>query len=57
MTRQEIIYGLDKLLEKIDTKGLFNKKHGADEITALKAAKQIIQEIPEHYIDNCQTRM
>ena len=52
MTRQEIIYGLDKLLEKIDTKGLFNKKHGADEITALRAARAIIEEVPDKFIDN-----
>lgn len=52
MTRQEILYGLDKLINKIDNKGIFNKKHDADEIMALKAAKSIVEEIPEKYIDN-----
>lgn len=54
MTRQEIIFGLDKLIDKIDKKGglLNNKKHGADEITALKAVRSIIEEVPDKYIDN-----
>ena len=42
MTRQEILYGLDKLLDKIDTKSIFNKKYDANEIMTLKTARKII---------------
>lgn len=56
MTRQEILYGLDKILEKMEKKGglLGGKKYSADEVTAVQAAKSIIEQIPDNFIDNYQ---
>lgn len=56
MTRHEILYGLDKILEKMEKKGglLGRKKYGADEITAVRAAGSIIEQIPDNFIDNYQ---
>lgn len=56
MTRQEILYGLNKILEKMEKKGglLGGKKYDADEITAVRATKSIIEQIPDNFIDNYQ---
>jgi hypothetical protein len=56
MTRHEILYGLDKILEKMEKNSglLGGKKYGADEITSVRAAKSIIEQIPDNYIDNYQ---
>lgn len=56
MTRHEILYGLDKILKKMEKNGglLGGKKYGADEITAVQAAESIIEQIPDNFIDNYQ---
>ena len=43
-------------MKKMEKKGglLGGKKYGADEVTAVQAAKSIIEQIPDNYIDNYQ---
>ena len=55
MTKQEILYGLDKLyLNKMTKKsGIMGiKKFESDDITSVEAAIKILTDLPDKYFDN-----
>ena len=60
MTKQEILYGLDKLyLNKMTKKsGIMGiKKFESDEITSVEAAIKILTDLPDKYFDNLNKKL